>query len=232
MKRNSLTGRLPAKALACCLLMSASVVLTNASPAIARSISDDSQQAAAENFVRFDLNKGLGILNDRGISDSERNAELRAFLGSLIDVRRLALFSLGLGNRSATPAQLDRYVSTFGNYAISYYETLLLKYYSGQRVQVIGCSKYDSGEYVVNVELVSPGRQRRDAGNQPVEVDFRLVDNAGRFTVSDAAVAGVWLGQQERGRINDYLLESNGNIGGVIADLSARTERLTTPATS
>lgn len=70
--------------------------------------------------------------------------------------------------------------------------------------------------------------EQRPHPKQPIEVDFRVANDGGHFTVSDVAVAGVWLGQQERGRIYDYLLETNGNIGGVIARLRVSKERLQT----
>jgi ABC-type transporter MlaC component len=208
--------------------LAAAVLLASSVPrSYAESGPGDPGQTASENFVRTNLERGLGILDDRGIPDAQRAAQLRVFLNSLIDVRRLALFSLGLGNISARPAQINRFVDTFGSYVISYYETMLLKYYSGQIARVTGCARDDPDGYVVTVELVSPNRQQQDdPGNQPIEMDFRLVDDGGHFIVSDVALAGVWLGQQERGRINDYLLETNGNIGGLIAQLRASTERL------
>src|SRR5205085_10939240 len=125
--------------------------------------------------------------------------------------------------------QISKFVSTFGDYAVSYYETMLLKYYSGQIPRVTGCNKDGSNDYEVTVELLSPVQQQDQSQKQPIEVDFRLVDAGGHFSVSDVAVAGVWLGEQERGRIYDYLLETNGNLGGVIARLRVSTERLQAP---
>jgi ABC-type transporter MlaC component len=232
MKRNPLASCIlvAARTVACSLLAAVILLAPNVPRSYAKSVSGEPDQMAAENFVHADLERALGILNDRGIPDGERGAQLRGFLNSLIDVRRLALFSLGLGSKSGTPAQVNRFVDTFGNYVISYYDTMLLKYYSGQIARVTGSAKDGPNEYVVTVELVSAGQQQQDdPQNQPIEMDFRLVDDGGHFIVSDIAVEGVWLGQQERSRIDDYLLETDGNIGGLIAQLRASTERLQTP---
>jgi ABC-type transporter MlaC component len=229
VKRNPLASRiLPSARTVACWLLAAIISLAPDMPRCwAGSGSGDQDQVAAENFVRANLETGLGILDDPGISDAERVAQLRAFFNSLIDVRRLALFSLGAGDRSATPTQINRFVGTFGNYVISYYDTMLLKYYSGQIARVTGSSKEGPNEYVVTVELVTINRkQQDDPGNQPIEMDFQLADDGGHFIVSDIAVAGVWLGQQERDRIYDYLLQTSGNIGGLIAQLTVSTERL------
>lgn len=220
---------LPARVIARSLMAATVTLALNVPQAHAASGSGEQDQIAAENYVRGNLEKGLAVLNNRSVPDTERGAQLRAFLNSLIDTRRLALFSLGLGTQSATPAQIDKFVGTFGDYAISYYETMLLKYYSGQTVRVTGCSKDDSNDFEVMVELLGPAGQQDQSQKQPIEVDFRLVDAGGHFSVTDVAVAGVWLGEQERGRIYDYLLQTNGNIGGVIARLKVSTERLQAP---
>jgi ABC-type transporter MlaC component len=149
----------PARAMLAAWLLAAPLIpLPVARAAQAQSVSSE---VAAENFVRADVQRGLDVINNRGLSDVERRAQLREFLGSLTDIRSIALFTLGPMRQYATPAQIDEFVDAFRDYAVAAYESRL-KDYSGQSLSVTGCMQAAPGNYIVSTVLVDPpGRTQR-----------------------------------------------------------------------
>ena len=79
-----------------------SVPLASAHFAAVWSCDRDSRVAApalaatpAEAYVQQNVQKGLTILNNHSISDSQRRSQFRDFLTGLTDIRRIAVFTLG-----------------------------------------------------------------------------------------------------------------------------------------
>ena len=178
----------------------------------------------AENYISANVQKGLTILNNHGLSDMQRRYQFRDFLTTLTDIRRIALFTLGAARRTATPEQIDAFVNAFRNYAVAVYESRL-KAYSGQSLRVIGGSVHGPGDYIVRTQLVDPTGRMEQQG-EPIEVDFRVSGTPGRYVVIDAAIAGVWLALEERDQFTAFLEENNGNLNALISHLDALTNRL------
>ena len=181
-------------------------------------------ETAAENYVRVNVQRGLSILNNHGLPDGERRSEFRNFLTTLTDIRRIALFTLGPARRTATPDEAERFVDAFREYAVAVYESRLSAY-AGQTLRVTGGSERAPGDYIVTTILVDPTGRTEQQG-EPIEVDFRIVQENGHLAVIDASIAGVWLALEERDQFTAYLQENNGNVAGLIAHLTMLTQRL------
>ena len=178
----------------------------------------------AESYISANVQKGLTILNDRKVSDMQRRLQFRDFLTTLTDIRRIAIFTLGPARRTATPQQVDAFVSAFRNYAVAVYESRL-RAYAGQSLRVIGGSEHGPGDYIVRTQLVDPTGRTEQQG-EPIEVDFRVDGTPGHYVVIDAAIAGVWLALEERDQFTAFLEENNGNLNALITHLDALTNRL------
>ncbi|HUO93033.1 MAG TPA: ABC transporter substrate-binding protein [Rhizomicrobium sp.] len=163
----------------------------------------------AEQFVSQNVQRGLTILNNHSIPEAQRRAEFRDFLTGLTDIRRIALFTLGAARRTASPAEIDAFVNSFRDYAVAVYESRLNQY-SGQFLRVSGSSEVSPGDTVVQTLLVDPSG--RSNGQEPIEVDFRVVQDNGHFVVIDVSIAGVWLGQEEREQFSSFLQQNNNNV--------------------
>jgi phospholipid transport system substrate-binding protein len=162
-----------------------------------------------EQFVTQNVQRGLTILNNHSISDTQRRAQFRDFLTGLTDIRRIALFTLGSARRTAAPADVDAFVNAFREYAVAVYESRLTQY-AGQFLRVTGSSDVGPGDTVVNTVLVDPNG--KSSGQEPIEVDFRVVQDNGKFVVIDASIVGVWLGQEEREQFTSFLQQNNNNL--------------------
>jgi phospholipid transport system substrate-binding protein len=163
----------------------------------------------AEMFVQQNVQRGLAILNNRSIPDAQRRSQFRDFLTSLTDIRRIAIFTLGPARRTASPTDVEAFVNAFREYAVAVYESRLNQY-SGQTLKVTGSSEVSPGDEVVMTVLVDPSG--RTSGQEPIEVNFRVVSDGGHFVVIDASIAGVWLGQEEREQFTSFLQQNNNNL--------------------
>src|SRR6266852_5580929 len=66
-----------------------------------------------EAFIRFNIDKSYAILNRDA---SNRQAEFRALLLSIVDTRRIALFTLGPYARGQSQPDLDGFIAAFADY--------------------------------------------------------------------------------------------------------------------
>ena len=176
-----------------------------------------------ENFVAQNIQKGLNILNNQSQPDAQRRQQFRNFLLSLTDVQRIGNFTLGNARRTATPAQQQAFDNAFKDYAVAIYESRLSKY-SGQSLKVTGATERAPGDYVVNTTLVDPTDP--DSQRNPLQVDFRVQTENGHFVILDVAVAGVWLGIEERDQFAAFLNDHNGDVDALAAHLQALTQKL------
>jgi phospholipid transport system substrate-binding protein len=170
----------------------------------------------SENFVNQNVQRGLTILNNHNIPDSQRRAEFRDFLTSLTDIKRIALFTLGAARRTASPSQIDGFVNAFREYAVAVYEARLSKY-SDQTLRVTGSTERAPGDNIVKTVLVDPSA--KSDGEEPIEVDFRVLTDNGKYVVIDVSIAGVWLALEERDQFNAFLQQNNGGLPALTAHL-------------
>jgi phospholipid transport system substrate-binding protein len=197
-------------AAAACAFLSA----TAASPAFA--------SPAAEQFVQTNVQRGLQILNNKSLSKEQRQEQFRAFLVTLTDLRRIALYTLGPARRTASPADQDAFVEAFRNYAFAVYEAEFTKY-GGQTLKVTGSVPHGTGDELVRTVLVDPTAK---PGQQPIEVDFRVYGSQGHYNVVDIVVAGLDLAITEQEDFGAFLAQHNNDVRALTANLRQRAERV------
>jgi phospholipid transport system substrate-binding protein len=181
-------------------------------------------ETGAENFARSNVQRGLSILNNHSIPDSQRRVQFREFLTSLTDIRRIALFTLGAARRTASPQEVEQFVNAFRDYAVAVYESRLAAY-SGQTLRVTGSTERAPGDVIVTTVLVDPSGKANNQG-EPIEVDFRVEGDNGHYVVIDASIAGVWLALEERDQFTAFLQENHDSVPALITHLNALTQRL------
>lgn len=182
-------------------------VLGAASPALAAN--------AAETFVSDNINKGLAILNNKALSTDQRRTQFENLLLGLIDMKRIADFTLGNYRRTASPAEIESYDAAFQDYAIATYQFYFAKY-SGQTLKVTGSQARAADDIVVNTQLIDPNDH---SGHPPLEVDFRIRTNTGKPVLVDVSVEGIWLTLSQRDMVVSVLGNGNGNIAALDAQL-------------
>jgi phospholipid transport system substrate-binding protein len=178
----------------------------------------------AEAFVGDNIHKGLEILNNKKLTTVQRRDQFETFLLSLVDVRRIGLFTLGQYRRTAPPEDVEAFIGAFKNYAVAAYQSYFAKY-SGQTLKVTGSTQLNPTDYVVATELTDP-----NSNQPPLKVDFRVRTDTGKPVLVDVSVSGIWLSLEERDQFVAFLGQNNGNVRTLIAHLSNMAVNLGKPA--
>ncbi len=178
----------------------------------------------AESFVDENIHKGLEILRDKRLSTVQRRDQFEGLLLSLVDVRRIALFTLGQYRRSAPPDDVEAFVNAFKNYAAAAYQSYFAKY-TDQTLKVIGSTQRSPTDFIVQTNLVDPS-----SNQPPAEVDFRVRTDTGKPVLVDVAYQGIWLSLEQRDQFVAFLGQNNGNVRTLIAHLSDLAANLGKPA--
>ncbi|HEY8255038.1 MAG TPA: ABC transporter substrate-binding protein [Rhizomicrobium sp.] len=177
----------------------------------------------AESFVDENIHKGLEILRDKRLSNVQRRDQFEGLLLTLVDVRRIALFTLGQYRRSAPPDDVEAFINAFRNYAAAAYQSYFAKY-TDQNLKVIGSTQRSPTDFIVQTNLVDPG-----SSQPPAEVDFRVRTDTGKPVLVDVAYQGIWLSLEQRDQFVAFLGQNNGNVRTLIAHLSDLAANLGKP---
>jgi phospholipid transport system substrate-binding protein len=178
-------------------------------------------QSAAETFVRQDADRVIAVLNDKSIGAADRRARVAALMTSLLDLKRMAMFTLGPAAKTASPADLDAYVAAYREFALANYAAELSGY-MGQSLQLTGSAQHGPGDFIVSATVADPS----DKTDPPVPVNFRVLDEGGgKFALVDASIAGIWFTIAQRDDFTGYLSQNGGDMGKLIAHLKALAAR-------
>jgi phospholipid transport system substrate-binding protein len=181
-------------------------------------------QTPAESFVEQGTAKAIAILGDKTLGEGQRNEKIAQLMTSLLDLKRMALFTLGPAVKSASPADLDTFVSAYRDFALANYEAALGGY-SGQTLTVSGSTERAPGDYIVNATVTDPS----DKADAPAQVSFRVLDEGqGQLALVDASVGGVWFTLAQRDDFTGFL----GQNGGGVAKLAAHLKEMVAQAHS
>ena len=177
--------------------------------------------APAEIFVQQNIDRGYAILNDISPSTEDRGVKFRALLKSIVDSRRVALFTLGVYARSASPAQIDDFANTFSEFV-----TAVLQHdiagNPGQTLTVTGSVVRAPDDVIVNAKLTGSAR----SNGAPIDLGFRVrKDDRGADTLVDLQVQGVSMALSQRSDFTAWLQQHHGNVPALTAELASRTRQ-------
>ncbi len=178
----------------------------------------------AESFVDENIHKGLDILRDKRLSSIQRRDQFEGLLLSLVDVRRIAMFTLGQYRRTASPDDVEAFVAAFKNYATAEYQSYFSKY-TNQQLKVTGSTEVKPTDFIVQTQLIDPS-----SNQPPAEVDFRVRTDTGKPVLVDVAYQGIWLSLEQRDQFVAFLGQNNGNVRSLVAHLSDLAVNLGKPS--
>ena len=176
----------------------------------------------AQQYVADNIHQGLDLLNNKALSTDQRRSQFEQFLLGLVNVNRIADFTLGVYRRSASPADLEAFHAAFQNYAVALYQSYFSKY-AGQTLKVTGSKANGPDDFIVTTNLIDP---KDRSGQPPPEVDFRLRTNTGKPEVIDVAYSGIWLSLEEKDQFTSFLGQNGGNVRTLVAHLSDLTKQI------
>jgi phospholipid transport system substrate-binding protein len=175
-----------------------------------------SAQAAtpAEQLVSDNIQKGFDVLNDMKLTPDQRHERFQGFLLGVMDLTRVATFTLGPYAPKASQADRDAFAAAFRRFAVAVYQSFFAKY-AGQTLKVVGSHSNAPGDDIVATILVDPS----DNSGKPVEIDFRVRSDTGTAAIVDISVSGMWLAIEERDQFTSFLDKNRGDIALLIAHL-------------
>jgi ABC-type transporter MlaC component len=169
--------------------------------------------------VQKSIDRGYQILNNKELSASERQAQFRTFLNSITDTKRVALFTLGTFVRTASKEDLDRFLTTYDEFAAAMYQGYF-DWYTGQSLRVVNSTARAADDVVVYADVIGPN------GAPQFKVGFRVrKDSAGKDIVTDFQFEGVWLALNQRSDFTSFLQQNRGNFALLTSELEKRTQR-------
>ena len=181
-------------------------------------------QNVAESFVDDNIHKALDILRDKKLNTVQRRDQFETLLLGLVDVRRIAVFTLGQYRRTAPPEDVEAFLNAFKNYATAAYQSYFAKY-TDQVLKVTGSTERSPTDFIVQTQLIDP-----NSGQQPAEVDFRVRTDGPKPVLVDVAYQGIWLSLEERDQFVGFLGQNNGNVRSLIGHLSELAVNLGKPS--
>lgn len=196
------------------------LIIASASLAVA-GVPASANVAPAEAYVQNNVQVGLSILNNHSASTDQKREQFEHFILGLTDMKRIANFTLGQYKRTASPQEQEAFAQAFQTYAIAVYQSYFSKY-SGQTLKVTGSQQRAPGDTIVSTVMIDPNDK---SGQPPLEVDFRVLGESGKYVVIDFSVSGIWLALEERDQFSAFLGQNNGSIPTLITHLKelART---------
>lgn len=131
--------------------------------------------------------------------------------------RRMTMLAVGKDWREASPEQQDKLVEAFRTLLVRTYSNALTQY----RDQTIGYKPLKMGDTDTSVRVQTEVRQ---AGAQPVNIDYSLEKTGDGWKVFDVVVAGVSLVTNYRGTFAQEIRA--GGVDGLIRSLEQKNRDL------
>jgi phospholipid transport system substrate-binding protein len=201
-------------------VVSARNVKTNSVRVGPSSISESHQSEESEAFVHSNIDMGFAILNDHALAAGQRRTQFRDFLLSIMDARRIAMFTLGNYARDASENDINNFVETYTNFAAALYQSYFEKN-NGETLRVTGSTWRSEDDVVVNVDVVG-----RD-GVPRFKIGFRVrKDEQRENVITDLQIEGAWLALNQRADFGSYLQQHGGMIDHLSEELRSRAQRI------
>ena len=178
------------------------------------------QANVAEVFVQNSIDEGLAILNESTVSGEERERRFRALLVTVIDFKRISVFTLGRYARVASEADIDPFKGALADFVTAILHRNLDV--DGLVVRVTHSVARAADDVIVNADVARP-----TAGEQSLRIAFRVrKTDQGNDVIVDVQVEGVWLVLTQRDEFSTYLQEHDGSILQLAGELKSRAGRL------
>jgi len=173
-----------------------------------------------EIFVQQNLDRGTSILNDVALTPEQRAAKFRALLASIMDSKRVALFTLGPYSRGKSEAEIQNFSSAFGDFITAVLQHDLASN-PGETILVTGSIVRAPDDIIVTAKLAGSAHTNGPALN----MGFRVRKNAsGAATLVDLQVEGVSMALAQRSDFSAWLQQHHGDVAALSKELQLRAQ--------
>lgn len=159
----------------------------------------------------------MAILADTAKSDDQKLADLKGLLDQNTDMNLVARLVLGRYWRTASDEEREDYLALF-NELLMKTMAARLNDYNGQTFEVTGSKQVSDTDSTVATKII------RTAGKPPLDVDWRVREQDGRFAIIDVVAEGVSLVVSQRNEVSS-IVEKNG-MPGLLTAMRERSDAL------
>jgi phospholipid transport system substrate-binding protein len=163
-----------------------------------------SEAGNATEQIRGTIDRAIGILKDPALAakgkEEERRVLLRKEIAPVFDFGEMAKRSLGPNWRERTSEERDRFVALFRELLENSYLGKI-ESYQGEVIRY-GKETVD-GPYAEVKTAVVTGK------GQEIPVDYRMLENGGRYRIYDVVIEGISLVGNYRSQFNSILQKSS-----------------------
>ena len=144
------------------------------------------------------------------VAPAQRLARFRELFRNDFDIPGIGRFVLGRYWRLATPQEQQEFLGLFQEYIVRAYATRLSAY-GGEPFRVTG-ARPSGEETVVASEIIR-------ANGIKIAVDWYLLNNGGRFKITDVYVGGVSMKVTERDEFASVIQRNGGQVSALLTQL-------------
>lgn len=182
----------------------------------------------SEAYVEANANSVLQVLNDKTLSDAQRETKFGEYMNKFAHMPTIARRVLGVNGRSISDADFEKYFKVFQNYALEVYEVHFDEF-RGEKLRVIGSKDEDDRRSTVSTLI----RSSKTGKDTKVYWDVLRSQDGQSYRVRDVGIdlggSTLWLAQEQQAQFESFLNRNNGNIDKLIgrinvllADMEAR----------
>jgi phospholipid transport system substrate-binding protein len=159
-------------------------------------------------FVNELVNAALKMLDDKKLSEPERQAKFRQILDTDFDMPRISKFVLGRYWTEASDPDKQQFQKLFEDYVVRSYSQRFSEY-SGEQVKVVGSRPESETSTLVQSQIL------RASGAPPAKVDWRVRKDDRGFKIVDVDVEGVSMVLTQREEFSSVIQRAGGSVAGL-----------------
>ncbi len=167
---------------------------------------------AAHKFISNLMEQGIGVLEDKDISEEKRTKKFGEILSNNFDMKTIARFSLGRYWRTSTKSEQKEYLKLFEDMIIEVYSRRFNNY-DGQQIEVEFARLEGKADAIVSSFIISENGSK-------IHVEWRVRKKKnGDLKVIDVIVEGVSMSMTQRSDFASVIQRGGGKIEVLLAHL-------------
>ena len=172
----------------------------------------------AIDFINSFGQRAIQSLTKPDMTDQELVARFRGLFEEGFDIPFIARSALGRFWRRTTDAQRAEYIPLFEDYIVQIY-AVQFRQYSGETFEAQSAREIPDGGFVVLSDMVRPD-------GPTTKLEWAVFDVDGAQKIRDIKVEGVSMITTYRDQFANTILQSNGEVAGLIDALKQKTTQL------
>ena len=158
--------------------------------------------------------RALKLMNDPGVSDSERRKRFRELLDEDFDFDVVSRFVLGRYWQGATEAERKDFATVFKDYVVQSYSNRFNEF-SDTSFKVTGQRAEGDVNTIVRTDVSRKG-------GAPAKVDWRVTKVASGYKITEVTIDGISMSLTHRQEFAGIMEKNGGRVSDLIAALRSK----------